>query len=199
MYLTVEREIKGLKERVRQLEEEITSVQRQARLALARAEKEAEKFPVLERQLTQTKSNLEKYIKDQAMILAEQQLQQTKASLEHEIRVKECQFNQAKSVLQYEIQMRDQEIAELYQQKSTLQHQTEVKKQAIISAQQFHCVKAIEQARVLALEMQIEIKDDEKAEKVADKGPALERQLSKTKRDLKEQIQMKDQARIEAE
>ena len=114
-HLERERELKALKERVHQLEDELTSAQRQTKQVLARAvraEIETDKVPVLEQQLSQTKNNLEEQIqmKDEARIVAEQQLQQTKATLEHEIQMKdqaEWQFNQARTGLQHEIQVRD--------------------------------------------------------------------------------------------
>ena len=75
-HLERERELKALKERVRQLEDEVTSAQRQTRQVFARAvraEIEADKVQVLE-QLSQTKNNLEEQIqmKDEARIAAEQ-------------------------------------------------------------------------------------------------------------------------------
>ena len=178
MYLTVERkrEIKELKERVHQLEDEITSAQTQTRLALARAVRAEIEAAVLEQQLSQTKTDLEEQIhmKDQARIAAGQQLQQTKSALEHEIHLKdqaELQFNQVKSGLQHEIQVRDQALSTLHQQtyqlKESLEHQN---KQAIASAQQQfnhhvkdleHQIEVTEQARV-DLEMQIQAKDREK-------------------------------------
>ena len=114
------REIEELKKQVCQIEDELASAQRQSRLALARAvraEIEADKVPVLEQQLSQTKTNLEGQIqmKDEARIAAEQQLQQTKATLEHEIQMAEWQFNQEKAGLQHEIQERDKKISGLWQ------------------------------------------------------------------------------------
>ena len=130
MYIPVVRmrEVEELKEKLvsapkqsKQMEDEVASVRRQSRLALARAvsaEIEADKVAVLEQQLSQTKTNLEEQIhmKDQAWIEAEQKLQQTKAALEHEIHMKERQFNQAKAGLQHEIQVRDQALSTLHQQ-----------------------------------------------------------------------------------
>ena len=124
------REIEELKKQVRQIEDERASAQRQTRLALARAvraEIETDKVPVLEQQLSQTKTNLEEQIqmKDEARIAAEQQLQQTKATLEHEIHMKdqaERQFNQEKASLQHEIQERDKKISGLQQQIYQTEH-----------------------------------------------------------------------------
>ena len=153
------REIEELKKQVHQIEDELASAQRQTRLALARAVKaeiETDKVPVLERQLSQTKTNLEEQIqmKDQARIAAEQQLQQTKAILEHEIRMKdqaEQQFNQEKAGLYHEIKLRDQKLSTLRQHTSQLKESLD------------HQIEVREQARV-ALEMQIQAKDREKAE-----------------------------------
>ena len=153
------REIEELKKQVRQIEDELASSQRQSRLALARAvraEIETDKVPVLEQQLSQTKTNLEEQIqmKDQARIAAEQQLQQTKAILEHEIHMKgqsERQFNQEKAGLYHEIKLRDQKLSTLHQQTSQLKESLD------------HQIEVREQARV-ALEMQIQAKDREKAE-----------------------------------
>ena len=153
------REIEELKKQVRQIEDELASAQRQSRLALARAvraEIETDKVPVLEQQLSQTKTNLEGQIqmKDQARIAAEQQLQQTKAILEHEIHMKdqaERQFNQEKAGLYHEIKLRDQKLSTLRQQTSQLKESLD------------HQIEVREQARV-ALEMQIQAKDREKAE-----------------------------------
>ena len=197
------REIEELKKQVRQLEDELASAQRQTRLALARAvraEIEADKVPVLEQQLSQTKTNLEGQIqmKDQARIAAEQQLQQTKGALEHEIHMKdqaERQFNQEKAGLQHEIQERDQTISSLQQQIHQTEKFLEHHKEAAVSAQQQfshrvknleHQIEATEQARV-ALEMQIQAKDREKAK--------LEHQLHQKE----EQIQAKDRERAELE
>ena len=205
VYLTVEREreIKELKERVHQLEKEKTSAQRQSRLALARAvsaEIETDKVPVLEQQLSQTKTNLEEQIqmKDQARIAAEQQLRQTKATLEHEIHMKnqvEQQFSQEKAGLQHEIQERDQKISSLQQQIYQTEKFLEHHKQAAMSAQQQlshrvknfeHQIEVTEQARV-ALEMQIQARDREKAE--------LAHQLHQNE----EQIQARDREKAELE
>ena len=174
------REIEELKKQVHQLEDELASAQRQSRLALARAvraEIETDKVPVLEQQLSQTKTNLEGQIqmKDQARIAVEQQLQQTKATLEHEIHMKgqsELQFNQEKAGLYHEIKLGDQKLSTLRQQtsqlKESLDHQIEVREQAMV-----------------ALEMQIQAKDREKAE--------LEHQLHQKE----EQIQAKDKEKVE--
>ena len=209
MYLTIEREreIKELKERACQLEEEKLSSQKQTRLALARAvsaEIEADKVPVLEQQLAQTKTDLEEQIhmKDQARIAAEQQLQQTKAALEDELHMKdqaERLFNETRAGLQHAILVKDQVIAtfqqQLHQMRESLEHQTEINKQAMVSAQQqfSHRVKALEhqielrdQARV-DLEMQIQARDREKAD--------LEQQLCWKE----EQIQAKEREKVELE
>ena len=197
------REIEELKKQVRQIEDELASAQRQSRLALARAvraEIETDKVPVLEQQLSQTKTNLEEQIqmKDEARIAAEQQLQQTKATLEHEIHMKdqaEQQFNQEKAGLQHEIQVRDQKISSLQQQIYQTEKFLEHHKQAAVSAQQQfshrvknleHRIEVTEQARV-ALEMQIQARDREKAE--------LEHQLHQKE----EQIQAKDKEKVELE
>ena len=198
------REIEELKKQVRQLEDELASAQRQSRLALARAvraEIEADKVPVLEQQLSQTKINLEEQIqmKDRARIAAEQQLQQTKAALEHEIHIMkdqaEWQFNQEKAGLQHEIQERDQKISSLQQQIHQTEKFLEHHKQAAMSAQQQfshrvknldHQIEVIEQARV-ALEMQIQARDREKAK--------LEHQLHQKE----EQIRAKDKEKVELE
>ena len=153
------REIEELKKQVRQIEDELASAQRQSRLALARAvraEIKTDKVPVLEQQLSQTKINLEGQIqmKDQARIAVEQQLQQTKATLEHEIHMKdqaEQQFNQEKAGLYHEIKLRDQKLSTLHQQTSQLKESLDQQ------------IEVREQARV-ALEMQIQAKDREKAE-----------------------------------
>ena len=194
------REIEELKKQVHQLEDELASAQRQSRLALARAvraEIETDKVPVLEQQLSQTKTNLEEQIhtKDQARIAAEQQLQQTKAALEHEIHMAEQQFNQEKAGLQHEIQQRDQKISSLEQQIYQTEKFLEHHKQAAVSAQQQlshrvknleHQIEVTEQARV-TLEMQIQARDRENAK--------LEHQLHKKE----EQIQAKDREKAELE
>ena len=178
-------EIEELKEKVRQLEEKVLSGQRQTRLALARAvsvEIEADKVAVLEQQLSQTKTDLEKQIcmNDQA---AEQWW--------CEMHLKEQQFNQEKAGLQHEIQVRDQVIAALHQEahqmKESMEHQTEVSEQGMASAQQQfnHHVKALEhqievrkQARV-ALEMHIQANDREKAD--LEQQPCQKKEQIKTK------------------
>ena len=149
-----------LKEKVYQLQDEVTFAQRQSRLSLARAvraEIEADKGAVLEQQLSQTKSTLEEQIqmKDQVMAVAVRQ------------------FNRAFSDMQQDLLMRDQAIATLRKQmQMSLEYQTEVNKQSMKSAkQQFEHMKATlehrievgEQARI-ALETQIQAKDREKVE-----------------------------------
>ena len=138
------REIEELKKQVRQIGDELASAQRQSRLALVRAvraEIETDKVPVLEQQLSQTKTNLEEQIRinNQARIAAEQQLQQTKAALEHEIQMAEQlqmkdqaerQFNQEMAGLQHEIQERDQKISSLHQQIYQIEKLLEYHKQA---------------------------------------------------------------------
>ena len=122
MYITValHRETQELEEGVHRLEDELASVRRQSRRALARAvsaEIEADKVPVLEQQLSRTKTNLEEQIhmKDQARIAAEQQLQQTKTNLEKQIHMRdqariaaEQQLQQTKAALEYERHMKSQ-------------------------------------------------------------------------------------------
>ena len=197
------REIEQLKKQLCQMENEVASAQRQARLALARAvraEIETDKLAVLEQQLSQTKTNLEEqiHINDQARIAAEQQLQQTKATLEHEIQMKdqaERQFKQEKAGLQHEIQVRDQKISSLQQQIYQTEKFLEHHKQAAVSAQQQfshrvknleHQIEVTEQARV-TLEMQIQAREREKAE--------LEHQLHQKEM----QIQAKDKEKVELE
>ena len=194
------REIEELKKQIRQIEGELASAQRQSRLALARAvraEIKTDKIPVLEQQLSQTKTNLEEQIQmeDRASIAAEQQLQQTKATLEHEIQMAEWQFNQEKAGLQHEIQDKDQKISSLEQQIYQTEKFLEHHKQAAVSAQQQfshrvknleHQIEVTEQARV-ALEMQIQAKDREKAE--------LEHQLHQKEK----QIQARDREKAELE
>ena len=203
VYITVEkeREIQELREKVHQMEDEVALAQRQSRLSLARAvraEIEADKVPVLEQQLKQTKTILEGQ-KDQAKIEAEQQLQQTKAALEHQIHMKDLaglQLREAMAGLQHEIQLRDRTISTLQQQmhqmEESLKHDTEVNKQAIASAQQQfnHHLKALEhqmKAREEALGIQIQDRDRTKAE--------LEQKLSWKE----EQIQARDREKAELE
>ena len=204
----LEDELAAAQKRSGQMEEELASAQRQSRLALARAvsaEIEADKVPVLEQQLQQTKGNHLKeqiQMKDQARIAAEQQLQQTKATLEHERHMKdqaEQQFSETSAGLKHAILVKDQAIAtfqqQIHQMKESLEHQTEVNKQAMVSAQQQfnHHVKALEhriemreQTRAV-LVMEIQAKDREKAE--------LEQQLCQKE----EQIQTKEREKVELE
>ena len=148
------REIEELKKQVRQIEGELASAQQQTRLALARAvraEIETNKVPVLEQQLSQTKTNLEEQIqmKDQARIAAEQQFQQTKATLEHERQMKdqarieaEQQLQQIRTALEHEIQMaeqlqmKDQAEWQFKQEKAGLQHEIQERDKKISSLQQ---------------------------------------------------------------
>ena len=154
----LEDELASAQKRSRQLEDELASAQRQSRLPLARAmsaEIEADKLLLLEQQIVPTKTDLEEQIhmKDQARIAAEQHLQQTKAALEYELHMKdqaEQQFNEATAGLQDALLVKDQEIAtyqqQIHQMREFLEHQTEVNKQALVSAQQqfSHRVKVLE-------------------------------------------------------
>ena len=142
MCLNVERESE-----IKELEAAILSAQTQPRLALGRTvrpEIGADKVAVLE-QLSRTKAELEEEgMKDQARIAAEQQLQPTKATLEHELHMRDQQFNEATARLQHALLVKGQAIATYQQQTYQLQHQNEMNKQAIASAQQQfnHHVKA---------------------------------------------------------
>ena len=185
LYVTVaKRKIQELKEKVHQVEKEVTS--------------EADKVSVLKQHLSQAKTDWHEQIcmKDKARIAAEQQLQQTQATLEHEIHMKdqaEWKFNQEKAGLQHEIEARDQENASLRKQihrmKANLQCQTEMNKQAMVSSQQKitvleHQIEANEQERV-DLGVQLVAKDKEKAK--------LQKQLHQKE----QQIQAKDQEKAE--
>ena len=179
-----------LRQTVCQLEEKVASEQRKTRLALARAvraEQEADQVPVLERQLSQTKANLEEEtrVKDEARIAAQQQFDQTRTALEHQILA------------------RDQTNADIqqsyYQMKAALEHQIEVKEQARLSIQQqFHQMKStLEQEREparMALERELQEKEQARVD--------LEHQLLEKKQarvTLEHQLQGKEQARLALE
>lgn len=156
-----EGEMLKLKEKVYQMKDEVAFAQRQSRLSLARAvraEIQADKVAVLEQQLSQTKATLEEQIQMKDQVLA----------------VAVRQFNRAYSDMQQGLLMRDQAIATLRKQmQMSLECQTEVNKQSMMSAQQFdhmkatlqHRIKVEEQARI-ALERQIQAKERKKAELV---------------------------------
>ena len=182
-----------LRQTVCQLEEKVASAQRKARLALARAvraEQEADQVPVLERQLSQTKANLEEEtrVKDEARIAAQQQFDQTRTALEHQILARD----QTNAAIQ----------RSYYQMKAALEHQIEVKEQArLLIQQQFHQMKSTlehqlqerEPAR-MALERELQEKEQARVD--------LEHQLLEKKQarvTLEHQLQEKEQARLALE
>ena len=155
-----ERNTWRLQEEVLRLEEKVATAQKQARLALARAVKaeiKADQVPVLEQQLSDTRTTLEEQIhmQDEA---AQQQFDQTKETLEYQIQVRDQRnsalqktYHQMKTTLEHQIELRDQARVsthqQFYQMKLTLEHQLREK----------------EQVRV-ALETQIRDKDQEREE-----------------------------------
>ena len=168
-----------LRQTVCQLEEKVASAQRKNRLALARAvraEQEADQVPVLERQLSQTKANLEEEtrVKDEARIAAQQQFDQTRTALEHQILARD----QTNAAIQ----------RSYYQMKAALEHQIEVKEQArLLIQQQFHQMKS-------TLEHQLQEREPATM--------ALERELQEKKQarvTLEHQLQEKEQARVTLE
>ena len=144
-----ERNTRRLQEEVLQLEEKVATAQRQARLALARAVKaeiKADQVPVLEQQLSDTRTTLEEQIhrQDEARVAAQQQFDQTKEALEYQIQVRDQRnaalqktYHQMKTTLEHQIELREQARVsthqQFYQMKSTLEHQLREKEQVRVA------------------------------------------------------------------